>query len=219
MATKTNIPSLEGYPSEMKKFVQLMINCGAIPDPKIQKVTAQQASQKFNEKCYHNTKKLLENYREVAWMLNDAPMKLAEELDVPFTNIDALAERINTEEIFENGRLEHQLKSFEDARRSVTRLLEAVSALKYVPKNGERMFNVINQYYLTKEKHTVEKIASELNMSTATLHRIRKDAISLIAYRMWGSANKMVDIALRAMTIYEKTGEQFIAPLEDLSDM
>ena len=215
MAKKSNISSMEGYPSEMKKFVQLLINCGAMPDPKIQKLTVQQATQKFNERCYHNTQKLLENYRKVAWMLNDAPSALAEELDIPFANIDTLAEKIKTEEIFENNMVETQLRSFEEAKINITRLLEAVSKLKEVPSNGERMFEIINHYYLSKEKYTADRIAQDLDISISTLHRLRKDAISLISYRMWGSADKMVDIALRAMTIYEKSGEAFIAPPDE----
>lgn len=215
MAKKSNISSMEGYPSEMKKFVQLLINCGAMPDPKIQKLTVQQATQKFNERCYHNTQKLLENYRKVAWMLNDAPSVLAEELDIPFANIDTLAEKIKTEEIFENNAVETQLRSFEEAKINITRLLEAVSKLKEVPSNGERMFEIINHYYLSREKYTADRIAQDLDISTATLHRLRRDAISLISYRMWGSADRMVDIALRAMTIYEKSGEAFIAPPDE----
>lgn len=203
--TKTN--SLPEQSAELSEFLQLLVSSGMIGDPKIANPDIRKIRMEVNRKAYHNTKMLLERYRDCCFMLSAIPETVAEELEKPYTETDQLVEMVDTELAMDNRRLENRLEHCKKARLCVDRLLEAVTVLKTEPNHGEVLYNLIYMKYIAPNKYTNEEIAEELNISVSTMLRYKKEAIDLISYRLWGASNSRTAIALEALEIFQKFGD------------
>lgn len=127
-----------------------------------------QATKDKNRRVYHNTQLLLQYYRDIVWMFECFPANIAEELDKPMQNVDALLQSISEEIDFNNLKLENRLKSMDKSRLLIDRVNEALTLLKKKPTHGKLMYDIIYNTYITLEKLSHDDIVYRLDISTAT---------------------------------------------------
>ena len=96
------------------------------------------------------------------------PANIAEELDKPMQNVDALLQSISEEIDFNNLKLENRLKSMDKSRLLIDRVNEALTLLKKKPTHGKLMYDIIYNTYITLEKLSHDDIVYRLDISTAT---------------------------------------------------
>ena len=78
-------------------FLEMLTNRGLVDDKLIKDDKIRKAEKDKKRKMFHNTSLMLQHYRNIAWMLECFPENIAEELDAPMKNLDALisAQAIN----------------------------------------------------------------------------------------------------------------------------
>ena len=72
---------------------------------------------------FHNTRLLLENYRNIAWALECFPDTVADELEQPFESLDTLLDRVDAEVGMGNRKLEGRMESVRKSRLLLDRTL------------------------------------------------------------------------------------------------
>ena len=60
---------------------------------------------------YHNTTLMLKYYRDIVWALECFPEQVAEELDRPLKDLDALLSTVDTQLAMGNSKLERRLQN------------------------------------------------------------------------------------------------------------
>ena len=133
-------------------FIELLVRRGILGDQKIDNEKIRIAQQEKKKNTYHNTLMLLKHYRTIAWMLECFPDSIAEELDQPFGGLDELIDRIDIESSLDNKKLESRIAGIQKSRILLDRVNEALTVLKKKPSDGERLYNLIYQTYITPEK-------------------------------------------------------------------
>ena len=63
---------------------------GIVEDPDIPNAKARLAEQELRRNMYHNTQVMLKHYRDIVWALECFPGEVAQELDQPLKDMDAL---------------------------------------------------------------------------------------------------------------------------------
>ena len=71
------------------------------------------------------------------------PSEVAQELDQPLKDLDALLSVVDTQVALGNAKLEHRLLSIRKSRLLLDRINEALTVLRHKPGNGELMYNII----------------------------------------------------------------------------
>ena len=61
----------------MSAFIEILTKSGLIGNKEISEEKIREAKRKKQEKMYHNTHKLLQNYRTLAWLLESFPEVIA----------------------------------------------------------------------------------------------------------------------------------------------
>ena len=87
-------------------FISLLTRRGILADPEIDDAKLRTARQEKTKNSYHNTLMLLQHYRTIVWMLECFPETVAQELDKPLENLDALLEQVDLEMSMGNRKLE-----------------------------------------------------------------------------------------------------------------
>ena len=65
------------------EFIRLLTRKGILEDSRINDERVRQAQKEKRRNMYHNTRILLENYRNITWLLECFPDTVAEELETP----------------------------------------------------------------------------------------------------------------------------------------
>ena len=157
----------------------------------------------LQKNTYHNTLMLLKNYRTIAWMLECFPDSIAEELDEPFEGLDELIDRIDIETSLDNKKLESRIAGIQKSRILLDRVNEALTVLKKKPSDGERLYNLIYQTYITPEKLSLTDLLYRLDLSPRHYYRLREQAITILSIRLWASPAADVDFWLEMLTLLE----------------
>lgn len=184
-------------------FIELLTKRGILEDSDIDDDRVRQAKKEKKKSMYHNTFLLLQHYRTILWTLECFPSSVAEELDRPLKDLDALLDRIDMEIGMNNRKLESRMESIRRSRLLVDRLNDAVSILKAKPVNGHKMYDIIYLTFLGPEKLTHEELLYRLDISTRHYYRLRAQAINIIALRLWSAPAGEVDSWLEVLTILE----------------
>ena len=71
-----------------EQFLSLLERKGIVPDQEITNEKARSADKALRKNMYHNTRLMLQHYRDIAWALECFPARVAEELDRPLHNLD-----------------------------------------------------------------------------------------------------------------------------------
>ena len=102
MSKQDNCASKALYEQQEKKIsaqsdamIKLLTKKGILEDRQINDERIRQAQKEKKRNMYHNTQVLLENYRNIAWALECFPDTIAEELDHPLAELDALLDHMD----------------------------------------------------------------------------------------------------------------------------
>ena len=184
-------------------FITLLTERGILGDHRIDDERIRNARQAKQKNTYHNTLMLLKNYRTIAWMLECFPDNVAEELDRPFENLDDLIDHIDVEMSMGNRKLESRIEGVRKSRILLDRVNEALTVLKKKPENGEILYNLIYQTFITPENLTLTDILYRLDISPRHYYRLRSQAITILSIRLWAAPAKDVDFWLEMLTLLE----------------
>ena len=184
-------------------FITLLTERGILGDHRIDDERIRNARQTKQKNTYHNTLMLLKNYRTIAWMLECFPDNVAEELDRPFENLDELIDHIDVEMSMGNRKLESRIEGVRKSRILLDRVNEALTVLKKKPENGEILYNLIYQTFITPENLSLTDILYRLDISPRHYYRLRSQAITILSIRLWAAPAKDVDFWLEMRTLLE----------------
>ncbi len=129
------------------------------------RLKARAAEQELRRNMYHNTQIMLKHYRDIVWALECFPSEIAEELEAPLKDLDALLSVVDTQVALGNAKLEHRLLSVRKSRLLLDRINDALTVLRNKPGNGELMYNIIFQTFITPDKLTHSDILYRLDIS------------------------------------------------------
>lgn len=184
-------------------FIKLLTKRGILEDKKIGDEQIRQAQREKKRNMYHNTRLLLEHYRTITWALECFPDTIAEELDFPLGNLDALLDRMDLEMGMGNRKLESRMESVRKSRLLLDRVNEALSILKRKPDNGAKMYELIYMTYLAPEKLSHTELLYRLDISSRHYYRLRQQAITILSIRLWAAPASEVDSWLEVLTLLE----------------
>ena len=184
-------------------FITLLTERGILGDHRIDDERIRNARQAKQKNTYHNTLMLLKNYRTIAWMLECVPDNVAAELDRPFVELDELIDHIDIEMSMGNRKLESRIEGVQKSRILLDRVNEALTVLKKKPENGELLYNLIYQTFITPEKLGLTDILYRLDISPRHYYRLRSQAITILSIRLWAAPAKDVDFWLEMLTLLE----------------
>lgn len=184
-------------------LIELLTQRGIIGNGKIKDKRLRQAQQERQRRMYHNTRLLLEQYRNIVWALECFPETVAAELDDPLMDLDSLLGRMDLELSLGNRKLESRLESIKKSRLLLDRVNEALSVLKRKPDNGPKMYELIYQTYLVPEKLSHSDLLYRLDISSRHYYRLRQQAITILSIRLWSAPSLEMDSWLEILTLLE----------------
>jgi len=187
--------------AKSEALLEMLTNRGLVEDQKINDGKVRQTAKDKKRRMFHNTELLLQNYRDIVWMFECFPESIAEELDKPLKNIDVLLSAVNDEIDLDNRKLENRLKSITKSRLLIDRVNEALTVLKKKPSHGELMYNIIYNTYIIPEK--LSHIDLVYNLSDRHYYRMRRQAINILALRLWATPGGELDSWIEVLAILE----------------
>lgn len=146
-------------------------------------------SEDVTKALIQNTEVLMQNYRTIAWVLENFPVTVSEELNRPFQDLDTLLDSVDVEMSLENKMLESRLRSMEKSRILMDRVNEALSLLRRKPDDGERLYNILFSTYVIPEPLSHEQLLFRLQLSSRQYYRLRRQALRILSIRLWSSPN------------------------------
>lgn len=189
--------------TQSAEFMKYLVKKGLISDADIQNQDARRIKQERQRIMYHNTALLLKHYRNIKWVLECFPDSIAEELETPYENLDALLETISTQLVMDNMKLQYRLESIHRSRLLIDRLNEALTLLKRKPGDGAMMYDIIRLTYLEPEPLKHYQIISELNISGRQYYKLRQQAFTILSIRLWSAPVAEMDSWLEVLTLLE----------------
>lgn len=189
--------------AQSEKFIRMLTKRGLLPDSHISDEQIRATEQAKKRNMYHNTMMMLQHYRNIVWALECFPTQIAEELDKPMHNLDALLGIISAEISMDNARLENRLRSVQKSRLLLDRINEALSVLKRKPGNGELMYKILYETYLSSEKLSHIDIIYRLGISSRHYYRVRTQAVNILSIRLWAAPAGELDSWLEVLTLLE----------------
>ena len=196
------LPQNEFSP-QTEQLIALLERRGIVADPSIVNEKARQAEQALRRNMYHNTQMMLKHYRDIVWALECFPEQVAEELDRPLKDLDALLSMVDTQLAMGNTRLEHRMLSIKQSRLLLDRINDALTVLRQKPGNGEMMYNIIFQTFVTPDKLTHQEILYRLDISDRHYYRLRQQAVNILSIRLWTAPAGCLDAWLEILTLLE----------------
>jgi len=184
-------------------ILDMLTERGLVDDKKIGDEKIRQAEKEKKRRMYHNTELLLQHYRDITWMLECFPVNLAEELDKPMQDLDALLSAVSEEIGLDNRRLENRLKSVGKSRLLLDKFNEALMILKQKPGNGQVMYDIIYTTYIIPEKLTHIQLIYRLDISTRHYYRLRNQVVNILSLRLWAAPATELDSWLDVLAILE----------------
>jgi len=188
---------------QSEALLELLQRKGILADDGISDEIRRKVVMDKKRKAYHNTLLMLQHYRNISWALECFPLQIAEELDRPLENLDALLSLLDTEMAFGNQKLEGRLKSVQRSRLLLDRVHEALTVLQRKPKNGPILYKVICETFITPETLTHTDLLFRLNISSRHYYRLRSQAINLLSLRLWVAPAEELDSWLEVLTLLE----------------
>ena len=190
-------------PAKTEQILSMLERRGFVEDQSIASEKARKAEQKMRRKMYHNTQLMLKHYRDIVWALECFPQQIAEELEQPLGDLDALLGAVDTQLAIGNVRLEHRMQNVKQSRLLLDRINDALTVLRQKPGNGETMYNIIFQTFLTPEKLTHMEILYRLDISDRHYYRLRQQAMNILSIRLWSAPAGSLDAWLEVLTLLE----------------
>lgn len=204
MGKQKNLSTKSAHePSKSDALIDFLTRRGVIADENIDSEKIRAARAEKQRMMFHNTRLLLENYRNIAWALECFPDTVADELEQPFESLDTLLDRVDAEVGMGNRKLEGRMESVRKSRLLLDRINEALSVLKRKPGNGEKLYELIYLTYIAPDKLTHTDLLFRLDLSSRHYYRLREQAIRIISLRLWSAPNSEADAWLEVLTLLE----------------
>ncbi len=197
-----DLPNCEFSP-KTEQLLSLLERRGVVADVSIANEKARQAEQAMRRNMYHNTTLMLKYYRDIVWALECFPEQVAEELDRPLKDLDALLSTVDTQLAMGNSKLERRLQNVKQSRILLDRINDALTVLRHKPGNGEMMYNIIYQTFIIPEKLSHADILYRLDISDRHYYRLRQQAINILSIRLWMAPSGGLDAWLEILTLLE----------------
>lgn len=188
---------------QTEQLLALLERRGIVEDISIQSTKARQSEQALRRTMYHNTQMMLKHYRNIVWALECFPEQVAEELNRPLKTLDTLLSAVDTQLAMGNAKLEHRMQSIKQSRILVDRINDALTVLRQKPGNGDMMYQIIYQTYITPEKLNHDDILYRLNISDRHYYRLRQQAVNILSIRLWTAPAGCLDAWLEILTLLE----------------
>lgn len=185
-------------------FIELLTKRGILGDVEIDNEKVRQAQQERRKLAYHNTQMLLKNYRHIIWQAECEASRIADELNLPLQNLDAILSRIDAEIGMGNRRMEAKLESLSKFRILIDRVNEALTLLRKKPENGEKLYELIYMAYISPDKLDQNDILYRLDLSRRHFYRLREQAITVLSIRLWAAPTSELDVWLDLLTLFDK---------------
>ena len=189
--------------AQSSAFINLLTKRGILEDREIDNDRIRQAQKEKKRNMYHNTLLLLQHYRNIVWALECFPATVAEELDHPLGDLDALLDRMDLEFGMNNRKLESRMESVRKSRLLLDRVNEALSVLKRKPENGAKMYELIYLTYIAPDKLSHTDLLYRLDISSRHYYRLRQQAFTILSIRLWSAPAAEVDSWLEVLTLLE----------------
>lgn len=197
-----DLPNCEFSP-KTEQLLSLLERRGVVADVSIANEKARQAEQAMRRNMYHNTTLMLKYYRDIVWALECFPEQVAEELDRPLKDLDALLSTVDTQLAMGNSKLERRLQNVKQSRILLDRINDALTVLRHKPGNGEMMYNIIYQTFIIPEKLSHADILYRLDISDRHYYRLRQQAINILSILLWMAPSGGLDAWLEILTLLE----------------
>ena len=147
---------------------------------------------------YHDTWKLLKNYRDVVWSLELSVQHARNSFRLEFgSSVEDFLESIYLAGADLSGsNIENHAKSIERSHKMLKLLNMAVEIMRAKHKYGESFYWILHYAYLSPHQiQNVEEIIEKLrphirDISYRTYYRKRTDAIGALSSILWGFASK-----------------------------
>ncbi len=147
---------------------------------------------------FHDTWKLLKNYRDAVWNLELAVQQVRNTFEIEYGNsIEEFLDSIYLAGADIGGtRLENYAKSIERSNKMLNLLNYAVDILRSKHKHGEQYYWILYYSYLSPQQlqNTDEIIESLIphiaNISKRTYYRKRPEAVQALSSILWGYTSK-----------------------------
>lgn len=147
---------------------------------------------------FHDTWKLLKNYRDAVWNLELAVQQVHNTFEIEYGNsIEEFLDSIYLAGADIGGtRLENYAKSIERSNKMLNLLNSAVDILRSKHKHGEQYYWILYYSYLSPQQlqNTDEIIESLIphiaNISKRTYYRKRPEAVQALSSILWGYTSK-----------------------------
>lgn len=186
---------------ESTALLSMMAERGLVNSLSITDEKKAAAIQEKKRLLFHNTAILLQNYRLIAWTLECFPEVIAEELNQPFTGLDALLEVVDLRLSLQNQRLESRIESVKKSRLLMDRINDALSLIKRKPEDGPTIYNVLYQTYIIPEKLSHADLLFRLNLSSRKYYRLRSQGIRLLSIRLWSAPTAELEAWIELLTL------------------
>lgn len=199
-----NVPEHKPLP-KAEKMLSLLERRGIVENQAIPSEKRHQMEQALRKNMYHNTQLILKSYRDIVWALESFPERVAEELNQPLEDLDQLLGVLDLRFSMGDTKLEHKLLSIKKSRLLLDRVNDALTVPRQKPGNGEQMYNVIYQTFITPDKLSHENILYRLNLSDRHYYRLRQQAVNILSIRLWTAPAGCLDAWLEVLTLLEDT--------------
>lgn len=147
---------------------------------------------------YHNTYKLLRNYRDAMWNLELDVQHVKWEFEIEYgSSIEEFLESIYLAGADVSGtKLENYARSIERSNKMLTLLNSAINLMRSKHKFGEQYYWILYYTFLSPQQlqnteEIVEKLRPHIaNISYRTYYRRRPQAIDALSGILWGYTSK-----------------------------
>lgn len=147
---------------------------------------------------YHDTWKLLQNYRDAVWNLELAVQQVRHSFQIEFGNsIEEFLDSIYLAGADVGGsKLEEYAKSIERSNKMLNTLMAAVELMRTKHKHGEQYYWILYYSYLSPQEiqntyEIIDKLKPHIaNISYRTFYRKRPEAIKALSTILWGYTSR-----------------------------
>lgn len=195
---------VQQHTSQQEMILQLFTKHGLMVDKNIKDKKVREAQMKKQQTMFHNTELLLKHYKNIAWMIECFPETVAEELEQPFEGIDEMIDRLDIAMAIGNRKVENRMESIKKTRLALDRVNEALTVLKKMPKDGERLYDILYLTYICSENLTHNELLYRLNLSSRHYYRLREEAIGILSLRIWSAPSKELELWLDMLALLEE---------------
>jgi len=150
------------------------------------------------DRRYHNTWKLLKNYRDVVWSMELSVEYIKSEFEIEFeTDIDSFLESAYCAGADLGGtRLERHMRTIERSNAMLKLVNRSVTLLRTKHKHGEKYYWILYYAYLSPQQmdnfaDMLEQLRPHIqDISKPTYYRMRKKAVGAMSSILWGYSTK-----------------------------